>query len=170
MGRANVVALFGWLPISATLVVPFLWVHGSQALIDGFDWLAQFPHFLVALFGGIVTHEVLHGLAWKLAAGKPWSAIRFGIQWKTITPYAHCSEPMAARAYAIGAATPGIVLGLLPLLISYFMGNGVLAAFGAFFLFAAGGDALILWLLRDVKPDRQVIDHPERAGCLLLEE
>jgi hypothetical protein len=42
-------------------------------------------------------------------------------------------------------------------------------AFGLLFTFAAGGDALVLWLLRGVAPHRLVEDHPTRAGCFVWE-
>ena len=34
---------------------------------------------------------------------------------------------------------------------------------------AAGGDWLVLWLLRGVSPGAFVEDHPTRAGCYVLE-
>ena len=36
--------------------------------------------------------------------------------------------------------------------------------FGLFFILAAGGDILILWLLRNVKSSSFVQDHPTRVG------
>ena len=94
--------------------------------------------------------------------------MRLGFQWKVLTPYAHCTVPMPARPYRIGAAVPGIALGIVPIAAATALGNGPLLAFGLFFLLAAGGDALILWLLRDVPGDRLVEDHPTRAGCYVL--
>jgi hypothetical protein len=88
--------------------------------------------------------------------------------WKTLTPYAHCNVPMRADAYVIGAATPGIVLGLAPLVAGMLFASGVLFAFGALFTLAAGGDALIIWLMRGVSADSMVLDHPTRAGCLII--
>jgi hypothetical protein len=38
------------------------------------------------------------------------------------------------------------------------------------FTLAAGGDALILWLLRGVPAGRLVRDHPSKPGCLVLPE
>lgn len=40
--------------------------------------------------------------------------------------------------------------------------------FGLFFILAAGGDILILWLLRNVKSSSFVQDHPTRVGCYIL--
>jgi hypothetical protein len=35
-------------------------------------------------------------------------------------------------------------------------------------LVAASGDAIIIWLVRDVPRDHLVVDHPDRAGCLVV--
>lgn len=128
---------------------------------------------LLAILGviavGTLAHELLHALAWWLAARPPKGTIRLGFQWKTVTPYAHCSVPMTARAYRIGAVTPGIVLGLLPALVGIATGWGDWALFGLLFTLAAGGDAVIVWVLRGVPGDALVDDHPSRAGCLVLD-
>jgi hypothetical protein len=34
--------------------------------------------------------------------------------------------------------------------------------------YAASGDMMILFLIRDVKPPAQVEDHPTDAGCYVL--
>src|SRR5690606_25530349 len=119
---------------------------------------------------GVLAHEALHALAWRLAGRVPAETVRLGFQWKTLTPYAHCAVPMAAGPYRIGAAVPGVVLGVLPALLGLATGSGALFLFGLLFTLAAGGDALILWLLRDVPADRLVADHPERAGCYVYDE
>ena len=42
--------------------------------------------------------------------------------------------------------------------------------FGLLFTLASGGDLLILWLIRKVKPGEFVQDHPTRAGCYVIED
>ncbi len=169
MGAAHVYSLLLVLPAGALLVAGFVGAWGLTAFraawhaaLDGFGWT------LAALVGGIVLHEALHGLAWALFGRTPWSAIRFGFQWKTLTPYAHCREPMTVRAYRIGAAAPGVVLGLIPAALGLLAGHGLLFLFGFLFTVAAAGDALILWLLRQARPGWLVVDHPDRVGCYLL--
>jgi len=61
------------------------------------------------------------------------------------------------------------VLGLLPSLVGIVTGNAPIMLFGLFFTFAAGGDALVLWLIRKVDPNALVEDHPTNAGCYVLE-
>lgn len=169
MAQANVWALVILLPVMAALIGAFWWRYDGLTLWAGVLWWMREPGwFFLALIGGVVVHEGLHGLAWWLAGRPSPDAIRFGFQWKTLTPYAHCTEPMAARAYRIGAATPGVALGLLPCAVGLWTGNAAWFTFGLFFTLAAGGDALILWLLRGVAPDRLVEDHPSRAGCYVL--
>ncbi len=77
---------------------------------------------------------------------------------------------MFAKPYRIGAVMPLILLGILPSLYAIAEGQAGLIAFGLFFTFAAGGDMLILWLLRDIPANALVEDHPTRAGCYVLVE
>lgn len=167
MMQANVYGLV-LLPPLLLLALPFWLRWGGASLLEGLRTFTELPSFLPALVGGIVVHEALHGLAWMLWGRKPFSAMRFGFQLKTFTPYAHCTEPLEVGAYRAGAAAPGIVLGLIPAIIATLNGNSWLLWFGVFFAFAAVGDLLILWLLRDVPRGRLVEDHPTRAGCYIL--
>jgi hypothetical protein len=118
-----------------------------------------------AILGGIVLHEALHAAVWALGGRLRPGEIRFGFQWRVLMPYAHPRRPIPARAYAIGAAAPGIVLGLLPGALGVATGHGALAGWGAIFTAAAAGDALVLWTLRDVPATARVRDHPTRVGC-----
>jgi hypothetical protein len=128
----------------------------------------------VVVFGfmlliGLLIHELIHMLVWAWFAGKPLSAFKIGFQWKTLTPYAHCREPMDIFPYRMGTFAPGLVLGILPWLISLFTGDVLLFLFALLYTTAAGGDLLILWLLRRLKPGTLVEDHPANAGCYVIE-
>jgi hypothetical protein len=168
MGRANGWALLALGPVVVALAALFVLLHGWSPIVSvGY---APLLPLVGAFIAGVLVHEVLHAIAWKIAAGLPWSDMKLGFQWKTLTPFAHARVPMPARAYRIGAATPGVVLGVVPALIGLVTGNGSWMLFGLLFTLAAGGDALILWLLRGVAPQRRVEDHPTRAGCYVEQE
>lgn len=64
---------------------------------------------------------------------------------------------------------PGLVLGIFPSLIGIITGYGWIMLFGLLFLLAAGGDILIIWLIRNVEAGKLVKDHPTRAGCCIIE-
>ena len=169
MARANVIGVGLFIPAAALLTLPYLALWGSNRFLAA--WLVVGDNLLVALgvvVVGVVVHELIHGLSWQVFGKKPRSAIKYGFKLKTLTPYAHCTEPMAARAYRLGAAMPGLLLGVLPWLYGLVVANGPAFLFGLLFTIAALGDAMILWLLRRVEPDAQVIDHPSRAGCYVI--
>jgi hypothetical protein len=119
---------------------------------------------------GIVAHELIHGLVWGLWNRKGFRAIKFGVIWSMLTPYCHCEVPLKINAYRWGALMPGIVLGFLPSIYSLFSGDFGALLFGLFFTLAAGGDFLMIWVLRKVKNHTLVQDHPSKLGCYLIEE
>ncbi len=103
---------------------------------------------IIAVYGcelEIVVHELIHGLTWRMVDRKSLATITYGIQWKTMTPYAHVSGLMEVNAYRIGGLMPGLVLGIIPYALSLISGDGNLLWFGVIHTFAAGGDWLILW-------------------------
>lgn len=171
LDKANVYSLGISLPLAVLLTLAYLMVWETDRLREGLNALfGNFFIFLAVFAVGIVLHELIHGLTWMIAGHKPLSAIKFGFQARTFTPYAHCTEPMKVNAYRLGAAMPGILLGLLPALTGILNGNGWLFGFGILFTVAAGGDFAILWLLQDVESDKLVEDHPTQAGCYILHD
>ena len=90
--------------------------------------------------------------------------------WSFLTPYCHCSEPLLMKPYRIGSILPALVLGIIPSFIAMVTGNLALMIFGFFFTFSAGGDFLILWLIRKEPSNALVLDHPDKIGCVIFEE
>ena len=127
--------------------------------------------FDVQLIGGIVLHEALHGLTWQILSGQR-DVVEYGVKWKVLTPYAHMKARIPISAYRTGIWMPGFVVGLIPVLVALLIGNGTLLWFGILFVWGAGGDMMILWLLRGIPDTAEIEDHPERVGCYvwLLEE
>ena len=168
--EANVYALLLALPLIVFLLVPYALIHGWVTLgADLPEFLVNIPLFAISVLVGTVLHEFIHAVCWSWFDDIPWSKIEFGIKWKVLTPYVHCPEPVEVNNYRWGVAMPGIVLGILPYILALMLQNGWLLGFGLFFTIAAGGDVLILWLLRYVKKGSRVQDHPDLVGCKLYE-
>ena len=165
MERANVIVIFSSIPVIILQFAMFLMLHGTDRLrpVGGPVLL------IIAVLLGIVIHEWIHGFSWMIFGGKSFSAIRFGFQWKTVTPYAHLMEPVEVNAYRLGAFMPGFILGILTYVLSLVLGNGDLFWFSLLHTSASGGDWLILWLIRNIKSGVLVEDHPTQAGCYVLE-
>jgi hypothetical protein len=166
METASWLSLVVVLPILIPLTLVYIWRWGVQPLMDGAGGLLLFVAVLVV---GIVIHELLHGLAWVIFGRKPFSSISFGFQLKTLTPFAHIREPLEVNAYRAGTLAPTIVLGFLPVLVGLLTGAGGPMFYGLLFIFAGGGDLLILWVIRGLPAGALVEDHPSRAGCLVIE-
>ena len=165
MARANIVVMFVSIPVAILQFAIFVMVHGLRKM----ETTLSIGLFLGVLFLGVLAHELIHGLAWVIFGRKPFSTIKFGFQWKTLTPYAHLKEPVEINAYRIGGFMPGFFLGILPYIMSIVLGDGNLFWFGLIHTAAAGGDWLILWLIRNIKAGSQVEDHPTNAGCYVIE-
>ena len=165
--KAQIWSLLLMVPVVFMCVAPYLIIWGHDAL-DGVLEGIHAGVLISAFIGGIAAYEFLHGIGWALAGQQRWEAVSFGFKLKSLTPYAHLNEPLEAWAYRTGAALPGVTLGLVPRGISLVIGHGPLHIFGVIFIAVASGDAIVLWLLRDVPADAWVQDHPDRVGGILV--
>lgn len=165
MGRVNLVAFILIIPITALVLIPFVLIWDFNTIQIGREVFKIY--FLAILLSGIVFHELLHGITWAYFAPSGWKSIKFGINWKFLTPYCHCKEPLKVKHYRLGAAMPLIVMGVFPVIIGMVIGNGVVLWFGLFFIWAAGGDMIGIYMLRTLDRDSCVSDHPDKMGFIV---
>ena len=165
MERASVIVVWVRIPVAIVQFALFNSLYGAKRMEPTWNYVI----LLAAILLGIVLHEWIHAITWLIMGKKPWSRIKFGFQWKTLTPYAHLTEPIEVSAYRWGAFMPGFVLGILVYGLSLLLGNGNLFWFSLIHTSAAGGDWLVLWLIRNLKHGQMVEDHPTQAGCFVIE-
>ena len=165
-GKANLFSL-AFIPLIVAVLIAFIAIWGDklkdeltvEQLINSSFWTVPI------IIGGIIVHELIHGITWAFFTKQGFRSIRFGIIWKALTPYCHSKEPLKAWQYRLGAVMPAIILGFLPLIIAFLNGALGILAFGLLFTLAASGDFIILWLLRNTQKDTWVEDHPSKPGC-----
>ena len=155
-----------------TLVVPFIIIHfqSFRFYFYNFSWLTlstDFFLFIIAIIIGIVLHEAIHGLTWALFVKKRMRAIKFGILKEYLTPYCHCKGYLRVKHYIAGAIMPAILLGILPTLWAFINGKIMLFFLGIYFVVAASGDFLIIYLLRNEYHNDYVKDHETLPGCIV---
>jgi len=165
MGKASLIGTLFAIPVAIAQFVVFASLHGFAAF--GPKW--NITLLVVLILAGIPLHEFIHGVSWVIFGKKSFSAIKFGFMWKTITPYAHCKEPLEVNAYRLGIFMPGLILGVFPFMIAMPTGSGDLMWFSLLHTTAASGDWLVLWIIRSIKSGLLVEDHPTNAGCYVLE-
>ena len=161
-GKVNLIALLLVFPITAMILSPFILIWNYETFKTGKEIFDDY--LLYILIGGIIIHELLHGLTWALFTSDGLKSIKFGVKWKFLTPYCHCKEPLKVKHYKIGGAMPLFIMGIFPSIIGLAIGNGGVLSFGIFFTWAAGGDIIALYMLRKLDNNIYVSDHPEKMG------
>ena len=154
------------------LVVPFIIIYfqSFSFYFSNFNWLLFLGDIFLFLFSiiiGIVLHELIHGLTWALFVKERLRAIKFGIIKQHLTPYCHCKGFLRVKHYIIGAIMPAILLGILPTLWAFINGSVMIFFLGVYFIVAASGDFLIIYLLRNEHYNNFVKDHETQPGCIV---
>lgn len=164
MLKANIYALI-MLPAAAAMFVLYKLVYKSVELINQFSEAVILLGCFLLL---IVAHEGVHGFVWHLYCKNRWKSIQFGVN--QLTPYCHCKELLFVRQYRLGTIAPLLVTGILPYILALILGNAFWMIISTFMVIGAGGDMMILLLLRKEKPDTIVCDHPTLCGYILYRE
>ena len=112
----------------------------------------------------IVIHELIHGFFFGIYVNGGFKTVRFGVYWKAMTPYCSCNEPIKVQQYRIVALMPTVILGFIPLIVGFIIGEINTIAISTFMVISGGGDFLMIWMLRKFKKDTMVIDHPAKMG------
>ena len=168
--KANVFAVVIFVVSAIVFLVPFFYIWRGTPIERLMGTYVGSFIFLVGVLVGIVVHELIHGLTWACFAKSGWKSISFGVMWKLLTPYCHCNEPMRIPIYMWGAMMPCIILGVIPAVLSLFVGNLLLLVFGVIFIAGAAGDIWMTWLLTKENPRSLVLDHPSEAGFYIIDE
>lgn len=162
--KANVYALIFVIPVVLVTLVPFWAIWG--AVSKG----AFSLEMILALVVAVVIHELIHGLYWAKCAKGGFKSIKFGIIWHAITPYCHCKEALKVSDYRVGALLPTIILGFIPTILAWITGNYFLLMFGGLLILGGSGDFLVVWMMRKLKGDEMIKDHPHKVGFYIPEE
>src|SRR3990170_3900073 len=102
MVKATLWSIVFGLPLACLLMYLYLWRWGADLRVSNAksaDFLFYILIFVATLVLGSIVHELIHGFSWAYFSHKPLNTIKFGFQLKTLTPYAHCGEPMKVQAY-----------------------------------------------------------------------
>lgn len=164
---ANIISIIVSLLLVPLMVLPYKLVWGFTLSSFLKSAPPNLKYVLIIFIIGTIIHELIHGVtaAWYVGIG--WHNIRFGIQWNSLTPYCHSKIPMSALNYRYVVIMPLVVLGIIPYIAAIFSGSGWLLTVGIIFTIAAAGDVMIYWMMRKLKKETTVQDHPTKVGLLI---
>ena len=169
--KANVFGMVVLIVSAIAFFVPFVLIwKGRKPTNELVGGVSEWGLSFVLLIVGVVVHELIHGVTWACYAKSGWKSISFGVMWKFLTPYCHCSEPMHVRGYIMGAMMPCVILGIVPAVAALCIGSLPLLMWGIIFIAAAAGDIWMTWLLTKEDPHSLVLDHPSEAGFYIIDE
>jgi hypothetical protein len=170
LSQATVIAIVAT-PIMGVVVLGlYALVWGMDSLLSGTLYFRHLSIVLSVIFASIMVHEGLHWGGYVGFGHLPWGAIRIGFSLRSLAAYVHSDAEVNISAYRRLVALPGVVLGVLPVFAGIVWGAAWMAVYGLLMLIGASGDGAILWKIRSVAPGSLVVDHPSRAGCLVLKE
>lgn len=149
-----------------------LWFSSLEAFLVGFSApLLKQLQWCGLLVGGYAAglgfHELIHGLTWALLTPGGFRHIRFGLFRNSGILYCHISKPVRLSSYLAGLLMPGLTLGLIPAILSWFTGSSLLLVWGIALTQAATGDAIMGYRLWQEKAGSWVQDHPDQLGYWL---
>lgn len=169
--RANVMAMVLTIPFVVAAAVVFFWINAPGEVTAGRPpWELLF--LLAVFFLLIVLHEAIHGITWAFFAPGHWKSIAFGFMAKYLTPYCCCREPMKKGVYILGALMPTVVLGVIPILVSWCSGSYWWLVIGCLMFMSGGGDMEIVRQILCYRSDKQekiYLDHPYECGVVVFE-
>ena len=164
-GKANTLGILigGLVSLPFAIAFHFMVGYNNHDVIP--LYLILFP---VALMAAIIIHELLHGLGWSFFAKDRFKSIAFGVVWSALMPYCTCKDALRKGGYIVGLLMPLVVLGIIPAVVSCFIGGFYLNCFAIFMIISAGGDLLVMWLILRTRFEGDVyfVDHPTQIGLV----
>lgn len=166
--RANILTIAIFLPFYFIVMYIFICTWSADVYHNGIQVIFQNKLIFILIFIiGVVVHELLHGITWAFFATNGLKSIKFGMKWLYLMPYCHCSSPMKRNSYILGGIMPGLVLGVIPMIIGLAQANAWLTILGVIFTGAAGGDLIVLIKLLKIDKNCTVQDHPDEIGFIV---
>ena len=167
--KANFFAIVIGIIFAVVCIELFVFVDDDADFFIGWDgWLIFLFSYLVL----IVAHEFIHGLTWSFFTPNHFKDIEFGFMTQYLTPYCTCGVPLGKGPYVLGALTPLMTLGIIPIVVAFAIKSVLLLYIGILMTISAAGDIMLVIKLlayRSTASEIMYCDHPTQAGSVVFE-
>ncbi|MDR0430807.1 MAG: DUF3267 domain-containing protein [Tannerellaceae bacterium] len=130
----------------------------------------KFVFLFTALIAGLLVHELIHDITFAKYNKSGFKSIKFGIVWKHVVLYCHCSEFITVWQYRIVLLMPSVILGFIPVILGFVLGNFMVLLFGCTMTMGGLGDFFCIWSLRGFNKNTLIMDHPSKVGFFYEEK
>ncbi len=121
--------------------------------------------YFVAGFGlQTIMHELFHAIGYIFDGGLRWNQVKFGVNWKGLSPYCICLSPIALPPFRRAALLPTVVLFPLSVALWLMFQSWWLNLMAASTLAGAVGDFIIFLKSRNYPPNLFIVEHASGAG------
>jgi hypothetical protein len=147
--------------VVGVLIAQFLPNHANDT-----EW-----HPIVLLICLIVlmpVHELFHAIGLRSFAGVSWRDLRFGIMWRALMPYCHCTVPIPIIGYRRMALLPLWATGGASVIMLLAFPTNCSGIFAGIAVAACAGDIWVVVKLRTFANNFFVQDSPTEIGCDVL--
>jgi len=169
MARINNLSLYTFLvAFLLGMLINFL-IAKNPLLITSkvyFDIILIIAIFIV----GLALHEGIHALSAVVFGKIGFKSVKFGVNITQGMLYCHITKPIKVGAYRIMLLLPALITGLIPLIISAFLGNIFLVMVFSMLLCGGAGDFVMFMGMSKLKSDTLVIDHPKAPAFYAIYE
>ena len=185
--KKELVFMFGTLLISAIIFgAPFylIWqevvhdfINYMLAHREGIFALPLFERIRAIMFQGAVSliifgvitlvHELVHGIFYGIFATNKFKSIKMGFLIKSFTAYCICNEKLKINHSRVGLTAPLVIMGIIPIIISIFIGNAILFLLGFFTIIMSCGDMQIFlkfskfsndsWVYEEINGNKELL-------------
>lgn len=133
----------------AIFAVPFFIIHAEITQAFRYDFVGTALDLPIVfafptIIGGLIVHEFIHGLFYSFYCKDGFKSIKFGLDKQSLSVYAACMEVIPTSKFLIGLTMPMIIVGIVPAVISIFIGSVPLLVFGLVFTGMSAGDMHIV--------------------------
>lgn len=93
--KASTMGLMIMIPVFLLFGGVYILVNGNplpeifSSSLDIIKFLLGSFILLVVFIAGAGLHELIHGITWSIFLENVFKSIKFGVLWKTLTPYCH---------------------------------------------------------------------------------
>jgi HD superfamily phosphodiesterase len=149
------------------MFLPFYIYWGNYQTLEGVK--TAFTQLILWLIPIVIFHEGLHGLTWALSMRDGIKNVKFGFNKEMLAPFTHCKVPLSKLKYLIGGMSPFILMGLVPAIVCFYLGNAYWFTISLLCIWTSAGDVLSNYHLLRVSNKFRIQDHPKKLGFILVE-